>query len=133
MSSYDCMERRQALKTIKCMNILNGIYVFVCLISMLGSSMNLLQYKAAEHNLMLANICEALFPVGPFGVILATLIPFGPVAWIVGIVHYILNCKKADYQASIGKKWIWLIVWPFLDVCLWMGAVCALVGFTGGV
>lgn len=121
------------MKSIKCMNILNFIYAALCLLSVLGSSMNFLAYALEDCNETLANICDFIFPIGPLGMMVVTFVPLGAVGWLIGVIHHFANARNEEYRRCLGRKRIWLIVWPILIPLLWLAACGALVGFTGGV
>jgi len=115
------------------MNILNGIYAGICLLSIVGSSMVLFEYAIGRPEGLIVDICNVLFVFGPVGLVLVTFIPLGPIAWLVGLISYLVHFRNEDYRKCVGRKWVWLIIWPFVFALLWAGAVFALVYFTGGV
>lgn len=109
------------MKMFKCMNILNGIYACLCILAVVLSGIGFL------------NDTLGWFDAAMLITTAAMLLPFGPVAWLVCVIHFIVNCRKADYRKEIGKRWIWLAVWLLAVPVLLLGAVSMLVGLSGGV
>lgn len=109
------------MKINKATNTLNAIYSFLCILSILLSFVGFL-----SNNLIWYNAAATVL-------IISTLLPFGPIACIVGLIYLIINHRKTDFIPQIAKWWIWIVSWFIVVIILWLGAVCTLIGLSGGV
>lgn len=59
--------------------------------------------------------------------------PVAPISFVVCFVLFLIERKQPENRQVIGKKWIWIFVWPVVTVFFYFVALMLSVAFTGGV
>lgn len=111
----------KTLKALKITSILNGIFCFFCIASIVCVAIN--------HHY------DAYFFSG-LGVLLSygwIINPVGIISFILCLILYLTERKQPDHKQLIGRKWIWIFVWPIITTIFWLFGGGLFVIFTGGV
>ena len=59
--------------------------------------------------------------------------PVVPISFIVCIIFFLIERKQPENSQLIGKKWIWIFIWPVITTFFYFAALMLTVAFTGGV
>ena len=68
-----------------------------------------------------------------------TLTPYwmlNPIAFpcfVVNLYYYIYERHESEFKRRVGRKWVWVFLWPVITTVMYLAALVALVAFTGGV
>ena len=111
----------KTLKALKITSILNGIYCFFCIASTVCFAIN--------HFYNLWNF----FSIGIILVYGWMINPVGIVSFIVCLTLFLTERKNFEAKQAIGKKWIWIFIWPIVTTVFYIGAGVLMVVLTGGV
>ena len=96
--------------SIKVTSILQIIYCLYCITSTL-----LIVIGVNNGPLIIANLMLFLFyTVTAYSIIIA------PVCFLINLVFFLLECKDPEQKRLIGKKWIWIFVWPVISTVCYM-------------
>ncbi len=108
----------KTLKALKITSILQILYCFFCIVS---------------------NVCFALsnyfddifFSIGMFSLYCWATNPVGIISFIVCLRLFLRERKLPDAKQIIGKKWIWIYVWPVITTLFWVIGGGIMVQLTG--
>ena len=59
--------------------------------------------------------------------------PFGIISCFRCLKVYLSEYKTPGSKQIIGRKWIWIFVWPIVTIAFWLIAGGLFIEFTGGV
>lgn len=59
--------------------------------------------------------------------------PVAPISFITCLVLFLVERKQSENRQLIGRKWIWIFIWPAITTLFYIGALMLTVAFTGGV
>ncbi len=59
--------------------------------------------------------------------------PVSPISFVVCLVLFLIERKQTENRQLIGKKWIWIFIWPVITTFFYFAALVLTVAFTGGV
>ena len=59
--------------------------------------------------------------------------PVAPISFVICFVLFLIERKRPESRSLIGRKWIWIFVWPIITTRFYFAALILLVEFTGGV
>ena len=59
--------------------------------------------------------------------------PIAPISFVVCFVLFLIERKQPENRQVIGKKWIWIFVWPVITTIFYFAALLLAIAFTGGV
>ena len=110
----------KTLKAIKTATIWNCIFCFSCVLSTVCLAI------AEGYD-------SRLFDVGMIAVYGWMVNPFPIISCIRCLTVYLAERKNPMYQQMIGRKWVWIILWPVITTVLWIVSGGLFVKFTGGV
>jgi len=111
----------KTLKALKITSILNGIFCFLCIASTLCF--------AISHYFDL----RAFFDVANTIVYGWIINPVGIVSFIICLVFFLAERKDQEAMQAVGKKWVWIFIWPVITTILYLAAGGLTVAFTGGI
>lgn len=115
----------KTLKALKITSVLNGIFCLCCIISLSCLAINRYFDLGAFEN-TIAIICR--IPL------LCWLInPIGILSFIVCVVLFLIERKNPEARQEIGKKWIWIFIWPVITTFFYFNSIGLLVDITSGV
>ena len=111
----------KTVKALKITSILNGIFCFSCILSIICFAVN--HYYKTD----LLSLIGALFVYGWM------VNPIPLISCILCFVLYLTERKIETVRQTIGRKWIWIFIWPFITTAFWVfgGGLFAVI--TGGV
>ena len=111
----------KTLKALKITSILNGVFCFFCTSSTVCFAIN--RYYDIR----------AFFSVGMFLTYSWIINPVGIVSFVVCLSLFLSERKNQEAKQIIGKKFIWIFVWPAITTVFYFIAMGFLVETTGGV
>jgi hypothetical protein len=111
----------KTLKALKITSILNGIFCLSFIISIICFAVN--QYYKTN----LLSLIGALFVYGW----MVNPIPF--ISCIRCFILYLTERKSEIDRQTIGRKWIWIFVWPVITTAIWVFGGGLFVIIIGGV
>ena len=111
----------KTLKALKITSVLNGIFCFFCIASTVCFAIN--RYFDLRAFFDAANILVYGWIINPVGII----------SFVVCLVLFLIERKASEAKQVIGKKWIWIFIWPIVTTVLYLAAAVLTVAFTGGV
>ena len=111
----------KTLKALKITSILNGIYCFCCIVFAVYLTID--QYYSV-------GAIEVIGVIATFGWLINPS-PF--VTLIINLVFFLVEWRSPEAKQIIGKKYIWIFVWPVITTLFYFVAMGFLVEITGGV
>jgi len=107
----------KTLKSLKITSIIQGLYCLLCFISL---------------SLLLIGLyvgVNGFTPIGSFLLFYAAefSIFVAPVCFILNLFNFIRELKYPEQRKLIGKKWIWIFVWPIITLPFSLLAVLPLI------
>ena len=111
----------KTLKAIKITSILNGIFCFFCVASIVCFAIN--RYFDLRVFFDIANILIYGWIINPVGII----------SFVVCLMLFLTECKSSEAKQVMEKKWIWIFIWPIITTLLYLVSSILTVAFTGGV
>lgn len=111
----------KTIRALKVTSILNGIFCFFCIASTVCFALN--RYFDLRFFFDIANILIYGWMINPVGII----------SFVVCLVSFVAERKTPEARQVMGKKWIWIFIWPIITTVLYLTAVILTVAFTGGV
>lgn len=112
------------MKTVKLLKITSVLQLIFCIFCI--SSTLCFAISRYYHSVLFFSI----------GIILTHIWIINPVAiisFLVCLVLFLNERKQPEAMKIIGKKWIWIFVWPVITTFLYITAGALAVAFTGGV
>ena len=96
----------KTLKALKITSVIQGIYCTYCLLSTL-----LIIIGTSIGPIILANTMLFLFYYTlEFSILII------PICFIVNLKFFIEERKSPEQRNVIGKKWIWIFIWPIIAI-----------------
>ena len=111
----------KTLKALKIISILNGIFCFCCIASTGCMAIN----RFFDINIF--------FRIGDFLVITWIVNPIGIISFVICLTTFIVERASPEARQVIGKKWIWIFIWPVVTTVIYILSGVLFVAFTGGV
>ena len=111
----------KTLKALKITSILNGIFCFFCIIFVICLITN--QYYHME----------AIVAIGVIATFGWMLNPTPIISFIICFGFFLTERHSTEAKQIIGKKHIWIFVWPVITTVFYFIAMGFLVEITGGV
>ena len=111
----------KTLRSLKITSFLNGIYCFCCVL--FAVSLVILQHRSI-------GAVRVLSTVGAFGWLLN---PTPLVTFIVNLVLFLTERQDPQARQKIGRKSVWIFLWPVITTVFYFIAMGFLVEITGGV
>ena len=111
----------KTLQALKITSVLNSIFCLFCIASTVCFAIN--------HYYNLRGFLDA-------GLILTygwVINPIGILAFNVCFKFYSTERKNKEAKNAMGKKWIWVFIWPVVTTVFYLTAGVLMVAFTGGV
>ena len=116
----------KTLKALKVTSILNGIFCFFCIASTVCYGIVQRQAATGKEWRTILSIATIL----TYGWIAN---PVALISFIVCILFFLTERKNPESRQLIGRKWVWIFVWPIITGIFWLTSAVLLVAFTGGV
>ena len=111
----------KTLRALKIASILNSIFCLSCIISIICFAVNH-YYKT--------NLLSLIGAISAYGWI-ANPIPL--ILCIRCFKLYLTERKSEIAIQTIGRKWIWIFIWPIITTAFWVFGGVLFVVITGGV
>lgn len=111
----------KTVKALKITSILNGIFCFCCI--MFVACLNINQHYGI-------GIIQTIGVIVAFGWLLN---PTPVVTFVINLVFFLVERHSSEARQRIGKKWIWVFIWPVITALFYFIAMGFLVEITGGV
>ena len=111
----------KTVKALKITSVLNSIFCLFCIASTICFAVN--RYFDLRVFFDIANILVYGWIINPIAII----------SFVVCLVLFICEHKESETKQVIGKKWMWIFVWPVITTVLYLTAGVLTVAFTGGV
>ena len=111
----------KTLLALRITTVLNSIFCFFCIASTVCF--------AIDHYYNFQGFFSA-------GIILTNgwiINPIGILSFIVCFHFYSTERKNQEAKSAMGKKWIWVFIWPVVTTVFYLTASGLMVAFTGGV
>ena len=115
------------LKPLKTLKALKNVTIFNCIfcISWLVSIICLYVYNRYDVRVFL--------DIGVLSVYGWMVNPLGLIFCYRALKAYLSERKDPAYKQMIGKRWIWILIWPVITTVIWVIGGGLFVLFTGGV
>ena len=110
----------KTLKTLKTMNIWNSVFCVSWAISLLCLLID------KYYDILLVNI-------GLITIYGWMTNPFAIISCFQCLIAYLADRKNPTYKQLIGKKWVWIFIWPIITTLLFIIGGGLFVEITGGV
>ena len=111
----------KTIKALKAVTIWNCIFCFFWILSILC---------LAIHEYYDVYI---LFGIGVIGIYGWMVNPFPIISCYRCHKIYLAERQVPLYKQQVGKKWVWIYIWPIITTVLWIVGGVLFVEFTGGV
>ena len=111
----------KTLKALKITSILNGIFCFFCVASTVCFAIT----RYCDSNLF--------FSIGNILIYGWMINPIGIISFVICLPLFLTERKDQESKNAMGKKWIWVFVWPIITTLLYLVSGILTVAFTGGV
>lgn len=111
----------KTVRALKITSILNGIFCFFCIASTLCFAIN--RYFDLREFFHIGNTLVYGWMLNPVGI----------VSFAVCLVLFLKEIKIPEAKQAMGKRWIWMFVWPVVIAVFYVSAIIFLVSLTGGV
>ena len=116
----------KTINALKITSILNGIFCFCCIASTVCFAITHYQFIVGDEWRTSFRIANTLI----YGWVVN---PIAPISFVVCILFFLIERKQPENKQLIGKKWIWIFVWPIITALFYFAALILTVAFTGGV
>jgi len=110
----------KTLKALKITSILQILFCLFCMISTVGFA-----FGDPFENYI-------LFAIAEFSLYGWIANPVGIISFIVCLRLFLKERKAPESKQIIGKKWIWIFIWPIITTLFWIIGGGLMVKFTGG-
>ena len=111
----------KTIKALKITSILNSIFCFCCITFVICLTVN--QYYAMAA-------IKAIGVITTFGWMFN---PTPIVLFVICLVFFLVERHSDEAKQKIGKKYIWIFLWPVITALFYFVAIGFLVEITGGV
>ena len=111
----------KTLKALKITSVLQIIYCIYCLIPVICLTIS----KGSPVSL-LTDISILLF-------YFVVINPIAIISFIICLSYFLAERKKPEERQQIGKKWIWIFIWPIITTCFWTYSIMGFAWYVGGV
>ena len=111
----------KTLKALKITSILNGIFCFFCVASTVCFAIT--RYYDSNLFFSIGNILICGWMINPIGII----------SFVICLPLFLAERKEQEARNAMGRKWIWVFVWPIITTLLYLVSSILTVAFTGGV
>ena len=118
------------MKTIKALKITSVLQIFFCLFCIASTvcfGISNYQMAGGSDSWRKAFDLANIFIYGWIGN------PVAPISFIVCVAIFLRERKQTENRQFIGKKWIWIFIWPIITTIFYLVAMILMVAFTGGV
>ena len=113
-------------KALKITSVLNSIFCLFCIASTIC-------FAIAHYQVLADDQWRTFFSIANILIYGWVVNPVAPISFVVCIVLFLIERKQPESKQLIGKKWIWIFVWPVITTVLYLTAIVLTVAFTGGV
>lgn len=117
----------KTLKALKITSVLQIIFCLFCVVSTVGFA--IAQYAFVHDSDLWRTILE-ISNVLMYGWITN---PVAPISFVVCLVLFLIERRQPENRQFIGKKWIWIFIWPVITTVFYFASAILFVVFTGGV
>ena len=101
------------MKTSKALKITSIIQIVFCLYYLLSFLLIVIGTNAGP--IFLANIALFLFYFFTcYSIIIV------PICFFVNLPFFIIDCTNPEQKKILGKKWIWIFIWPVLTTAFYI-------------
>ena len=111
----------KTLRALKITSILQIIFCVFCIASTVCFAIT----RYCDSNLF--------FSIGNILIYGWIINPVGIVSFVVCLSLFLSERKNQEAKEVIGRKWIWVFIWPIITTILYLTAGGLTVAFTGGV
>ena len=115
----------KTLKALKITSILNGIFCICCIMSLSCLAINRFFELGTFENIIAI--------IGRIPLLCWIINPVGIVSFIVCFVLFLIERNNQEAKQKMGKKWIWIFLWPVITTVFYFTSIGLLVDITGGV
>ena len=109
----------KTLKSLKITTILNSIFCFCCITSVICLIVNQSYDMAA---------ITAIYVIATIGWMIN---PSPTIMFIVNLVMFLVERRSANARQIIGKKYIWIFIWPVITILFFFVALGFFVEISG--
>lgn len=111
----------KTLKALKITSILQSIFCFFCTASSVCFAVSYFCDSRTTFNI--ANIMIYGWILNPIAII----------SFIICLALFLAERKQSEAKQVLGKKWVWIFIWPVITTVFYIIACILTVAFTGGV
>ena len=111
----------KTLRNLKIAFVFNGIFCLSCILS--TTCFAVARYFDSRLFFDIGNIFIYGWIINPIGII----------SFLFCLVPFLRERKAPEDRQAMGKKWIWIFLWPIITTLMYFAAGMLTVAFTGGV
>lgn len=112
----------KTLRALKITSILNGVFCLFCIASTVCFMINYHYALSVFHNIAYA------FVYG-WGL----LYPIGLISLVASLIIFLIENRTPEAKQVIGKKYMWLYIWPIIRINFLLFAIIEFAWLVGGV
>jgi len=113
----------KTLKALKITSVLQIIYCFCCIIFIISIKVN--HFYSIS---VIRDIVTFIRVLTTFGWLIN---PIGIISFIICLLLFLTEHKHKENKQLIGKKWIWIFIWPVITAIFYLISLGELVVFAG--
>ena len=112
------------MKTLKLLKITSILQIIFCLLCI-----------ASTVCFAIASVFDwrPAFEAANFLVPFWLINPVAPISFLICLPCFLIERRNPESRAIIGRKWIWIFLWPVITTLMYLTAGVLIVPFTGGV
>lgn len=112
------------MKTVKAIKITSILQVLYCLVCAFHIACLAINYYFD---------LRVFFRIADFILPLWALNPIGFLVFPICLILFLVERRSPEARQAIGKKWIWIFVWPVILLVVYLTTGILSVALTGGV
>ena len=112
------------MKTLKLLKITSILQIIFCLLCI-----------ASTVCFAIASFCESqlFFEIADALIRFWIINPVAPISFLICLPCFLIERRNPESRAIIGRRWVWIFLWPVITALMYLTAGMLTVAFTGGV
>ena len=117
------------MKTIKALKITSVLQIIFCIFCIAST----VCFAISHYQCIAGDNWRTSFDIANILIYGWVVNPVAPVSFIICLVLFLAERKQPENRQLIGRKWIWIFIWPAITTLFYFAAGILAVVFTGGV
>ncbi len=117
------------MKTLKALKITSVLQIIFCLFCVASTVCFAISNYAINHD----SDWRTPFSIANILIYGWVANPVAPISFIICLVLFLVERKQPENRQLIGRKWIWIFIWPAITTLFYVAALMLSVALTGGV